>query len=223
MQIVDFYNNPNIGLFFYTTNSVTIIPSNTPESVKKELKNELKTRLVETNIYNTNVVSIFLNGNEEYLFAPDIISIGEKKILESVKELKIVLIKTQLNALGNNMIFYKDKAVINPDFEDSVVKQLESLNFKVLKSNISGVGTVGANLVIIGEKALINPSVTSDEQGKIEEFLGIECVKGSVNNNSNIVKAGLVVNKQGVIVSALMTGPEMMTIEELYRDGNEQG
>ncbi len=217
MQIIDFYNNPNIGLFFYTTDKVTIIPSITPDKVQKIIKDELKTELVITNVYSSSVNNIFLKGDEEVLFAPKIITKEEEKILNKIKSVKLVILNTKLNALGNNMVFHKKKIVLNPGLEDEVIEQLEKLGYKTLKSTIAGVGTVGANLVIIKENGLVNPDVKEKELKEVSEFLGVELVRGTVNNKSNIVKAGLVINKNGVIVSNVMTGPEMMSIEELTK------
>ncbi|MBN1924158.1 MAG: translation initiation factor IF-6 [Nanoarchaeota archaeon] len=218
MQLINFYNNPNVGLFFYTTDEITIVPTITSEEVKKIIKKELQTEIIVSNVYSSNVLSIFLNGNNKFLFAPDIINESEKKTLSSIKGLKLVILKTRLNALGNNMCFKDDLVVVNPNFEEEVIKQLESLKFKVLKSSVAGVGTVGANLVIFGKKAIVNPAIKPKEREEITKFLGVELESATVNNKSNIVKAGLVFNKNGVIVSNAMTGPEMMVIEGAWNE-----
>ncbi|VVB75789.1 Translation initiation factor 6 [Candidatus Tiddalikarchaeum anstoanum] len=214
MQFIDFYNNPNIGLFFYTTNKITIVPTITPDKLVELIKAELKTKVVMTDVYCTNVDNIFLTGNEEYLFAPTIISPDEKKCLET-SGLKLVLIETTLNALGNNMVFHGNNAIINPHFEKKVVEQLEKLGFNVTKTTIAGIETVGANIVIMGDKALVNPDIKKDEIELVEKGLNLKLDFGTVNNGSKLVKSGLVVNKKGALVSSIMTGAEIMRIEEM--------
>lgn len=214
MQFLDFYNNQNIGLFFYTTDKVTIVPAVTPEKTANIIRDELKTKIVMCDVYTTSVNNIFLAGNEEYLFAPNIISADEKKCLESAG-LKLVLIDTTFNALGNNMVFHAKNVLVNPHFEKKVVDQLEKLGFKVTKSTIAGVETVGANAVIINDKALVNPDIKKNELEVLEKGLSVSAEFGTVNNGSNIVKAGIVVNKHGVLVSSVMSGAEIMRIEEL--------
>lgn len=214
MQIIDFYNNPNIGLFFYTTDKVTFVPIMTPEKVIEMIKDELKTKIIQCDVYNTSVLNIFLVGNEEYLFVPTILSEEDIKSVKKSK-LKVVIVDTKLNALGNNMVFSGKNVLINPAFEDSVVELLESKGFKVSKGLIADVGTVGANVMIFEKNALINPDATNSEIDFLEKALGVSADYGTVNNGSKIVKAGLVVNKHGVLISKSMSGPEMMRIEEL--------
>jgi len=218
MQIVNFYNNPNIGIFFYTTDKFTIIPTITPENIKKELKTELKTELVETNIYNSSAVSIFLAGDEKVLFAPNIINKDERKILEKIKGIKLVILDTKLNALGNNIIINKNTAFVNPNFEDKTVKMIEENGYKVVKGRIGGVDTVGANIVKFGDKALITPDATNDEIKILNKELRLECEKGMINN-SKIVKSGVIVNRNGMLISNYAMGSEMLLLEELWRNG----
>lgn len=221
MQFIDFFNNPNVGLFFYTTDKITIIPSITSKNVRDAIKDELKTKIIECNVYESNVNNIFLSGNNEYLFAPSIISKDELKTLKKTG-LKVVLLDTKLNALGNNLVFKDTNVLVNPKLENSIISQLEGLGFNVFKSSIAKVDTVGANIIIFGEKALINPETTSKELNIITKSLGVECERGTVNNKSNIVKAGVISNKQGILVSRSMTGPEMMVLEDLWRKGYDK-
>lgn len=219
MQVIDFYNNPNIGLFFYTNNEKTIIPEITPTSVKSLIKEELSTELVECNTYESSVNNVFLTGNNEFLFAPSILTNKEEEALNNIKGLKLVVLDTKLNALGNNMCFSKNNVLINPKFENKIVKKLEGLGFKVSKGRVAGVNTVGANLITFGSKALVNPDASESEMESVKKALSLDCVKGTVNNKSNIVKAGLIVNNKGVLVSKNMTGPEMMKVEEVFKNG----
>jgi len=216
MEIIDFFNNPNVGLFFYITEKFCVIPTITPEKVRKILIKELKVELIECNVYDTQVNNIFLVGNDEYLFVPEIVSPDEKKVLEKLGK-KIITLKTKLNALGNNMFFFKKYAVINPNFEEGAIKQLEDLGFKIIKTTIAGADTVGANIVLFNDNALVNPDIKKEEVDVLEK-IGLKITRGTVNRG-NIVKSGVIHNKNGVIVSNSTMGPEMMVIEDLMNNG----
>lgn len=218
MQFIDFFNNPNVGLFFYTTDKVTIIPNATPGKVKKIIKNELKTKIIECDVYESSVNNIFLTGNEEYLFVPSMITETEMASLQK-SNLKVKVLDTKLNALGNNLVFKGDNVLVNPKIESTIIEELEELGFNVFKATIAEVNTIGANIVIFGGTALINPDVKPEELKIVQKTLGVKCVKGTVNNKGKIVKSGVVSNKHGVLVSKLMTGPEMMNLEDLWKNG----
>jgi len=216
MQIINFYGNPNIGLFFYSTNKFTIVPKTTTEQTVKIVEDELKTTVIKLDVFNSSVNAIFLSGNDELLLIPRKVSKDVISELEKLK-MKLEVINTDFNALGNNIVIHKKKALVNPNFEEAAVKQLEKLGFEVLKCKIAGVETVGANLVIFKNKGLINEKVKDDEFNLISEFFGIEIERGTVNNYSSIVKAGFCKNDAGILVSSEMNGSEIMALEALMK------
>ncbi|MFA5333114.1 MAG: translation initiation factor IF-6 [Candidatus Nanoarchaeia archaeon] len=216
MQIINFLGNPNIGLFFYSTDKFTVVPRITSDEVIKTIKNELKTEIIKADVMNSSVNGIFLAGNEELLLVPKGISKDSLKELEKMK-LKIAIIDTKSNALGNNIVVYKNKALVNPNFEDSALKQLEDLGLEVMKSKIASIETVGANLIVFSKKGLINKQARDNEIEKIKEFFKIELELGTVNGSSPIIKAGFVKNKHGIIISKEMNGSEIMALEELMK------
>ncbi len=219
MQILDFYNRPTIGLFFFTTDKFTVVPTITPEPVEETIKSELKTKIIRTDIYLTHINNAFLCGNEKHLFVPSIVEEDEiNRLKESGAE--IVVLKTNLNALGNNMVMLpKNNILVNPKMEKEVIEKIESYGYKVSKGTIAGVGTVGAYIALFGKDALVSPNTREKEIGLLKS-LGVETIeKGTVSNGSKIIKAGIVSNKYGVLVSKDTTGPEMMEIEGLWKDG----
>ncbi|MDD4353651.1 MAG: translation initiation factor IF-6 [Candidatus Nanoarchaeia archaeon] len=216
MQIINFLGNPNIGLFFYSTDKFTIVPKITDNKTIEIIEKELKTKVFKIDIMNSSVDGIFLAGNEELLLVPKGISKDVLKELEALK-IKIVIIDTTYNALGNNIIIYNKKALVNPNLEDYAVKQLEDLGLEVMKSKISSIETVGANLVIFNKRGLINKQARDNEIESIKEFFKIDIELGSVNNDSPIIKAGFVKNKNGILISKEMNGNEIMVLEDLMK------
>jgi translation initiation factor 6 len=216
MQIINFLGNPNVGLFFYSTDKFTIAPKITDEHTINIIKNELKTDILKVDIMNSSVNGVFLAGNEELLLVPKGISRESLKELEKLK-IKIAIIDTKSNALGNNIVVYGKKALVNPNMEDSAIKQLENLGLEVMKSKIAGIETVGANLVIFGKKGMINAHAKNNEIEEIKNFFKIEIELGTVNNNSPIIRAGFVKNKHGILISEEMSGNEIMLLEELMK------
>lgn len=216
MQIINFLGNPNIGLFFYSTDKFTVVPKITSDEIIKIIQNELKTEVIKVDVMNSSVNGMFLAGNEELLLVPKGISKDSLKELEKLK-LKITVIDTKSNAIGNNIVVYKKKAIVNPNFEDEAIKQLESLGLEVMKSKIASIETVGANLIIFNKKGLINKQAKDNEIEKIKNFLKIDLELGTVNGNSPIIKAGFVKNKHGILISKEMTGSEIMLLEELMK------
>ncbi len=214
MQLLNFFGNPNIGLFFYSTDKYTIVPKIIEDKTAKIIMNELKTQLINVDIMNSSVNAIFLAGNEKIILAPK--GISDESINELKKTgLNVEIIETTFNALGNNIAIYKNKAVVNPDLEESSIKKLEKLGFEVLKTKIAGVETVGANLVLFKKKGLINAKAKESEIKKISEFLGIKLERGTVSGGSPIIKSGFVKNSKGILISEQMTGTEILMLEDL--------
>jgi translation initiation factor 6 (eIF-6) len=116
------------------------------------------------------------------------------------------------------MVVYKNKILLNPNFEESAIKFLEDNGFETKKSKISGIETVGANLVMFEGKGFISENAKDEEINEISEFFNAEMILGTVNNKSPIVKAGFAKNIHGIIVSTEMSGAEMMALEELMKN-----
>jgi translation initiation factor 6 len=216
MQIINFLGNPNIGLFFYSTDKFTIAPKATDEKTVEIIKKELKTEVIKADLMNSSVNGIFLAGNEEILLVPKGISQESINILKNLN-LKIGIIDTKFNALGNNLLVFKKKVLANPNLEDAAVKQLQDLGFEVMKSKIAGIETVGANLAVFKKRGLINDKAKDNEIEFIKDFFKIDLEPGTVNLGSPIIKAGFVKNSNGILVSGSMSGSEIMMLEDLMK------
>jgi translation initiation factor 6 len=83
-------------------------------------------------------------------------------------------------------------------------------------SNIAGIAVVGSVAVATSNGCLVHPKIKSNERKVVEDTLKVPVTIGSVSFGSPFVKSGLIVNKNGAVVSDKTSGIELGYISEAF-------
>lgn len=210
-----FNGNPNIGLLGIATDEYCIIGSRLPEKTMHRISEVLKVPIICTEICGTELVGVFCAANTRCLLLPDMVFSNELKILDKHK-INYELIKTKHTALGNNILCNDFGCVVSKKLGKTEIAQIEkALGVKVVKSTINALGIVGSAAVINGKGCLVHEDIKKAEKDLIEDSLSTICGTGTINMGSPFVKAGLIVNNNGFIVSRNSGNPEIMNADEV--------
>lgn len=209
------YNqNPNIGLFCYVNDKYCLVPRNFSLTFKKQFEEVLKVPVYEINAAGTPLLGVFFNGNNDTLIVPEIMFQSELNELEKLK-IKYKIVKSELTALGNNFLFLGNKVVANPDYSDSLLKELEKeLNLTIKKGKISELNIVGSLAKGNKNGLLSSPETKEFEIKFLKDFFKTKITKGTLNFGSSYVSSALLCNSNGFIIGELSSGVEIQNADE---------
>ena len=207
-----FYNNSNIGLYGFATDSYCILAENIKPEIVEKIKSTLDVPVFQLTIFNSSLIGVFCNGNENILLVPNLIKAHEIKMLEKLN-IKHEIIDTKYTALGNNLLIKEDVCLVNPNMEKEAITQLEKLNFKVELGKIADMSTVGSCAILTKNGCLLHPDSTQDDIKQIEKLFKVQADIGTVNMGNPYVKSGIIINSKGYILGDQTTGPETMRLD----------
>jgi translation initiation factor 6 len=212
-------SNPNIGLFIFANDKVCICGKGFDKDQLKYIEDTLQVPLYSMSIAGSELVGVFLNGNNKGIVAPNTINNSELEILRQICEehnLNLKVIDSDLNALGNNILCNDDGCLINPEYVDKVKEQIEkTLEVKTERGTLANLDNVGSMGLANSKGCLVSEEVLEEEIKILERLLNCKILQGRVNNNP-YVRSGVVVNSNGMILSDRSLGEEILKIHEAF-------
>lgn len=212
----DFLSNPNVGLFGYASEEFCLLGEHIQKEQVKETAKVLGVDIHQVRLCGTELIGVFCTGNSNALLVPEILFDHE---FENLKELGClpVIIETELTALGNNILCNDNGCVLSLDFPDTAVKQIKkALAVPVKKSTIGELHNVGALAVLSGPVCIVSPDATEKERKLIEKTLAVKCVEGTANMGMPYLRAAVLANSKGMVISAACSGVEIANIDNAF-------
>lgn len=212
----DFLSNPNVGLFGYAGEGFCLLGEHIPEEQVKKVRKALGVGVHQVRLCGTELIGVFCAGNSSALLVPEIVFDNE---FEKLKALGCspAIIETELTALGNNILCNDTGCVLSPDFPDDTVKQIQkALKVPAVRGTIGELHNVGALAVLSGSACVVSPDATEGERKFIEETLGVRCVEGTANMGMPYLRAAVLANSKGMVISAACSGVEIANIDNAF-------
>jgi translation initiation factor 6 len=210
------FGNPNIGVYIFTNNNVTLVPEGVEDSVKKVLREVLGTDIVEARVADSTLLGVFVAGNDKAVLLPKTAREEELDRLRSAG-VPAKIVQTTFTALGNVILANNKFALLHPELSDSEAELIRSeLGVpSVRKGALARIPTVGSLGVLNDFSGVFHPDLSSAELKYVESLFGVRVGTATVNFGVGFVKVGLVANNNGAVVGELTTGPEIMRIMEI--------
>ena len=213
-QLLDFHENPNIGVYCRANDSIVFLQKNLLKRVKNEISSALDTSIVELSIADSTIIGSLLALNSQGAIVTDF---ADKETVDKIKEqgLDVFVVKDVINAAGNDILVNDNGALIHPDIKNYSMKKIgETLGVPVKKGTIASIKTIGMAAVVTNKGCLCHPKVTDEEKKQLEKLFDVNVMIGTVNHGVPMIGSGLVANTKGAIIGKLTTGIEMGRIEE---------
>jgi len=126
LQLLDFNENPNLGVFCKSNDNVAFIRKGLLKKVKKKIEETLDVKLVELSIADANIIGSLLSMNSKGAIVTDFVDV------ESVKQINeqgmdVFVINDRLNAAGNNILVNDKGALVHPDLNNKSIKNIEEI------------------------------------------------------------------------------------------------
>ncbi|UCD14479.1 MAG: translation initiation factor IF-6 [Thermoplasmatales archaeon] len=213
-QLLDFNENPNIGVYCRANDSIVFLQKNLLKRVKNKISSALDVNLVELSIADATIIGSLLALNSKGAVVTDLV---DKETMDKMKEqgLDVFVVKDVINAAGNDILVNDNGALIHPDMSIGSMKKIgDTLGVSVEKGTIATLKTIGMAAVVTNKGCLCHPKVTDKEKKQMEKLFDVNVMIGTVNHGVPMVGSGLVANTKGAIIGNLTTGIEMGRIEE---------
>jgi len=91
------------------------------------------------------------------------------------------------------------------------------LGKRVIRKGLGKTHVPGSLVVINMEKAAISEALSEKEEKLIEKMFEVETNRITVNMGNPFISAGIIVNKNGLIIGSMSGGAEMAMIEQALR------
>lgn len=214
LQLLDFNENPNIGVYCRVNDSVIFLPIGLSSKVKRLIASTLDVKLVELGIADASIIGSLLVINSTGAVVTDF---ADEETIRRIKAegFTVYVIKDVINAAGNDILTNDTGALIHPEIREHTLKKIsETLGVPVSRGTIGGLQPVGMAALVTNKGCLCHPKVTDEEKQTLEKVFGVEVMIGTVNHGFPMIGSGLVANSKGAIIGNQTTGIEMGRIEE---------
>ena len=221
LQRFSIFGSDNIGVYIFTNDKYTIIPTNLDKQSKSIIQENLNTELIETTVADSFLTGIFVAGNNETILLPRIVRDVEINAIKSVaKDVNIEVVDVRATALGNVILANDNAALVYPEFSDAEMNIIgKALNVKeIRKGTIAQVLVVGSAGVVTSKGGLLHVEATEEEVNSLSSFFKVNLDVGTVNFGSAFIRSGMVANSHGILVGSSTTGPEILRIQRAFSD-----
>ncbi len=213
-ELLDFNENPNIGVYCRANDSVAFVQKNLLKKVKKKISATLDAKLIELCILDSTIIGSLIALNSKGAI---VTNHADQETIDKMESqgLSIFVIKDIINAAGNDILVNDKGALIHPNISVKSMEKIgETLDVEVKKGTIASLKTTGMAAVVTNKGCICHPKVTELEKEKMEKLFGVKVMIGTINHGVPMVGSGLVANSKGAIIGIETTGIEMGRIEE---------
>jgi len=214
LQLLDFNENPNVGVFCRANDNVIFIQKGLQKKIKKKIQNSLDVKIVELCIADASIIGSLLAFNSNGAVVTDF---ADEEAIKTIKDqgLDVCVVPDKINAAGNDVLVNDSGCLVHPNLKDSTIEEIKkTLGVSVRKGTIANLMTVGMAAVVTNKGCLCHPKATEEEIRILRRVFNVEVMIGTVNHGSPVIGSGLVANSKGAIIGNLTTGIEMGRIEE---------
>jgi translation initiation factor 6 len=206
--------NSFLGIFAKTNDSVTLLPKNSSEKLKKICSDVLKTQVITVSISNSSLIGIFSAMNSNGMVLPSLVYDYELHELQEAG-LNAAVVNDRNSAFGNNILVNDSACLVNPAMNSKSIKTIaDCLGVEVVKGTIAGYKTVGVMAVVTKRGLLLKSSVADEELSSLESLFKVKAAVGTANMGVPFVGLCMLANSNGFIAGELTSGFELNRIDE---------
>ncbi len=217
MKIIQthFSGNLNLGLYGYVTDSYGLISRAVKPVLFKKLEKLFDVPLVQTSIGGTDLIGVFVAGNEKSLVVPSVITDDETAMLDD-NNIPYAVSDSMITALGNVVLTDETHTMVSPECDDNLITFFEkAFGTTVMTGTIAGLGTLGS-MGLINEKRLLVPPVINPQENEIMGTFFKKHIVHGMLMNTPYLSAGVLFNSHGAVVSKAVGGTELFALHEFF-------
>ncbi len=203
-----------IGAFATSTDKTTFVAWNVKEITRKLVSKMLNTECIGISIGDTSLIGLLARANLNGIALANIATDEEVNIIkQNCVDINVERIKSDINAIGNNVLANDRIAIVHPEYSAADIRQIgDVLGVEVVKAQAGGFNTVGANNILTNKGLVINNRGTDEEKAELDRFTGFNSIRTTANRGGLSIGLGSITNSNGVLVGDETTGFELTRI-----------
>jgi translation initiation factor 6 len=209
-----------IGAFAVATDKFAVLARMISHGERDRIEKNLGIRTITFDLDNSDLIGIYMAANSRTIVLPNIIEEDEiahfRKEAKEWLDVEVMIFKSNLNALGNNVLVNDKFALINPEYTAEEARELEDiLGVESIRMSIGGFSTVGANNILTNKGIVLNNRATDEETEEIRKiFKGFQPSQSTANLGSLSIGLSTIANSTGLIAGDSTTGFELARISD---------
>jgi translation initiation factor 6 len=216
VEKLEILGNDYIGAWVTATDRFFLMGNEVSKGEERILKEALGVDGFRATVNGTGFVGIYAAANSKGVLLPYGI---EDRELESLKQqlsgMRVDVLHTDYNALGNNILANDKVAVVNPHYGRNEEAEIaDALDVEVVKASAGGFATVGANNILTNRGLVVNNRATEYEKAALEKATGMPSEQSTANLGSVSIGLCTVANSNGLVVGDATTGFELSRIAD---------
>jgi len=219
MDIIKFdvYRGPNIGVYINVNDKIGLVPMGFAETKSEKLAEYLGIEILHTAVANTRLIGALSVMNNNGILLPTTAYQNEYDYLKEVTDLKVGVLDTKHNALGNVICANDKGAVASPLLSKEDCKTVSDvLGVEVVQKKIAGSNLSGVILSANNSGAAIHPGASDAEIKTASNILGVNVEPSSINGGVPYVSSGMLANNHCIVVGSMTNGPEIMNLTRAF-------
>jgi len=207
------HGNSNVGLYLFCNDKFCLVGKSVEDFKVAEIERAMKVPVHKITIAGTDLIGAFVAGNNNKIIVPELAYEHELRHLDSLG-ISYIVIRTDLTALGNNVLTNDTFAIVNPEFSAVVKKQIrQALNVKVVPGTLMQTDVVGSMGILKNECAILTENADKDELEKVETLLNQKAFLTTVGTH-NQIGSSIVANSYGFVIGEDVRSDEILIIED---------
>ncbi len=209
------YNGDNnIGIFFRCNDKYLFSPF---DADLKEIDKILNAEVIKLKIWDSNLIGLYTVCNSNGIILPKTIYEDEKNFLKNL-DLKILVLDSVFNAIGNLIVCNDNAAIVSPLIERENLKLIEeTLDVEVVQRKIANKFLVGSIAYVTNKGMAIYRDIDEEEFDEIKEIFKVKNANIATVNRGNIyISSGIIANSYGLIVGEKTTPIEIHNLQEAF-------
>lgn len=204
------YGDSNLGLHGFATDKYCLLGVKPKNSKLEEV---LGVNIFSSSVYHTSLAGIFIAGNSSGIVVPEIIEDYELPVLKKFFS-RILVVGGRHDALGNLVLMNDHGIILSPllKVHKKEIREFFSLPCEI--STVAGLNVVGTAALATNRSCIAHPKIKDKEIEVLESVLKVKVSIGTVGFGSPFVKAGIIANSKGALVSDASTGIELGNVDE---------
>ncbi|MDE1856296.1 MAG: translation initiation factor IF-6 [Candidatus Micrarchaeota archaeon] len=206
--------NSYVGAFGIATEKFALLGGAISAKKHETIEKDLGVAVISATIDNSHLVGIYTAANSKGVLLPFTSYHTEvEHIKKKLKEFDVTVLKSDMNALRNNILANDKIAVINPEYTRKEEVEIgDALDVEIVKREIGGFKTVGANNILTNTGLVLNNRVDDQEKEELESIFGMKSEQTTANLGSLNIGLCVMANSRGVVVGEQTTGFELARI-----------
>lgn len=202
-----------IGVFASATDMYVFSGPDLTEGNRKVLSETLEVECADVSIGNSGLIGIFMRANSNGIVLSNLASEREVERIRKLVDLRVEVLDSSLNAIGNNIIANDRIAIVNSEYDSVSAKRIgDILGVEVVRKSVGDFNTVGANNILTNKGLVVSNHCTDREKEELDELTGFDSTRSTANTGSLGIGIAAIANSKGALVGEDTTGHEMVKI-----------